>query len=51
MECNYAMMKELSELEFSKKLRKASKIILRGQKYVEISEGNFVYYQQQGKKA
>ena len=51
MEHHYAMMKDFRELEFSKKLRKASKTRMKGYEDVKISEGDLVYYQHQDKKA
>ena len=51
MECHYAMMKDFRELEFSKKLRKASKTRMKGYEDVKISEGDLVYYQHQDMKA
>ena len=44
MEHHYIMMKEFRELEFSKKLRKASRTILKRYQDTEINEGDLVYY-------
>ena len=51
MEHHYTMMKEFRELEFSKKLRRASKTRMKGSEYIKIGEGDLVYYQHQDKKA
>ena len=51
MEHNYTMMKEFRELEFSKKLRRASKTRMKGYEDIQISEGDLVYYKHQDKKA
>ena len=40
MECHYAMMKDFRELEFSKKLRKASKTRMKGYEDIKLSEGD-----------
>lgn len=45
------MMKEFREIEFSKKLRMASKTRLKGYEDMEIKEGDVIYYQYQDKKA
>ena len=51
MEHHYTMMKEFRELEFSKKLRRASKTRMKGYEDTKINEGDLVYYQYQDKKA
>ena len=40
MEHHYIMMKEFRELEFSKKLRRASKTRMKGYEDIKISEGD-----------
>ena len=45
------MMKEFRELEFSKKLKKASNTRSRGYENVKVKENDLVYYQHQDKKA
>ena len=50
MECHYTMMKEFRELEFSKKLRRASKTRMKGYEDTKINEGDLVFYQYQDKK-
>ena len=42
MERHYTMMKEFRELEFSKKLRRASKTRMKGYEDTKISEGDLV---------
>ena len=42
MERHYTMMKEFRELEFSKKLRRASKTRMKGYKDIKISEGDLI---------
>ena len=44
-------MKDFRGLEFSKKLRKASKTRMKGYEDIEVSECYLVYYQHQDKKA
>ena len=50
MERHY-IMKEFRELEFSKKLRRASKTRMKGYEDTKINEGDMVFYQYQDKKA
>ena len=50
MEHHYMMMKEFRELEFLKKLRRASKIRMKGYEDIKISEGDLVFYQYQENK-
>ncbi len=45
MEHHYIMMKEFRELEFSKKLRRASKTRMKGYEDIKISERDLVFYQ------
>ena len=45
------MLKEFRELEFSMKLRMASKTRMKGYEDMEINEGDWIYYQHQDKKA
>ena len=45
------MMKELRELEFGKKLKKASSTRARGYENIKVKENDLVYYQHQDKKA
>ena len=45
MERHYSMLKEFRELEFSKKLRMASKARMKGYEDMEINEGDWIYYQ------
>ena len=45
------MMKEFRELEFSKKLKKASEARSKGYEDTPVKNGDIVYYQNQDKKA
>ena len=45
MEQHYGMMKEFRELEFSKKLKKASETRSKGYKDILVKNGELVYYQ------
>ena len=45
------MMKEFRELEFSKKLKKASETRSKGYEDIIVKDGDLVYYQNQDKKA
>ena len=51
MERHYLMMREFRQLEFSKKLRKASKTRMKGYEDVKINTGDLVFYQYEDKKA
>ena len=44
-------MKEFRDLEFSKKLRKASTTRMKGYEDIKVSEGVLVYYQYKNMKA
>jgi len=45
LEHHFMMMKEFRQLEFSKKLRRASKTRMKGYEDIEISERDLVFYQ------
>ena len=51
MERHYLMMREFRQLEFSKKLRKASKTRMKGYEDVKINTRDLVFYQYEDKKA
>ena len=51
IEWHYMMMKEFRELEFSKKLRKASMTRMKGYEDIKITTGDLVFYQYEDKKA
>ena len=44
MERHYGIMKEFRELEFSKKLKRASETRSRGYEDIQVKEGDLVYY-------
>ena len=44
MEHYYMMMREFRELEFSKKLRRASMKRMKGYEYIKITTGDLVFY-------
>ena len=45
MERHYSVMKEFRELEFLQKLRMANKTRMKGYEDLEVSEGDWIYYQ------
>ena len=51
MERHYTMIKELREIEFSKKLRKVNKTRMRGYEDISMNERDLVFYQYEDKKA
>ena len=51
MERHYGMMKQFRELEFNKKLKKASEARSKGYEDIIVKDGDLVYYQNQDKKA
>ena len=50
MEQHYGMMNEFRELEFSKKLKKASETRSKGYEDIPVKNGDIIYYQNQDKK-